>query len=109
MLFHIVPAADWQAATQTGALRPASLASEGFVHLSTEDQWPRTAARFFRGRADLVLLTIDPTRLSAEVRYEAADGERFPHLYGPLETRAVSAVDALAPDANGVPIRGSAP
>jgi uncharacterized protein (DUF952 family) len=102
MLFHLVPATDWQTALATGALVPTSLASEGFVHLSTEPQWPRTAARFFRGRRDLVLLVIDPARLAAEVRFESADGELFPHLYGALPASAVVDVLPLVPDADGL-------
>lgn len=102
MLFHITPSADWERAQADGAYRPASLETEGFIHLSTDAQWPRTAARFFRGRIGLVLLTIDPARLAAEVRYEPADGDHFPHLFGALDPAAVIEVTALEPDHEGL-------
>jgi uncharacterized protein (DUF952 family) len=46
----------------------------------------------FRGRDDVVLLTIDPTRVDAEIRVEAVGSgdEVFPHIYGPLPLDAVA-------------------
>ena len=85
-----------------GWYRPESLQAEGFIHLSTEAQWPRTAARFYRGRTDLVLLAIDPRALTSEVRYEPVHDDQFPHLYGELSPDAVIAVTPLAPDADGL-------
>ena len=90
MLFHITTRAAWDAAGASYA--PASLATEGFIHLSTEAQWPRSLARFFAGQTDLVLLVIDPTSL--DVRFEPAHGELFPHLYGALPRTAVVEVRA---------------
>ena len=34
-------------------------------------------------------MTGDPTRLAAPVRHEPADGELFPHIYGPIPLSAV--------------------
>jgi uncharacterized protein (DUF952 family) len=49
-----------------------------------------------------VLLWIDPQRLLAPIRYEASEGEIFPHIYGPLNLDSVLRVCELAPDADGV-------
>ena len=92
-LFHITSRAEWERAQATGEYRAPSLASEGFIHLSYDRQWLAVADRLFRGRTDLVLLSIRRDRLRSEVREEDADGDRYPHLYGPLNTDAV--VDAL--------------
>jgi uncharacterized protein (DUF952 family) len=92
-LFHITTAEAWARAKAQGEYRAASLETEGFIHLSGDRQWLRTADRFFRGQAGLVLLSIRADRLRAEVRFEAADGDSFPHLYGPLNLDAV--VDAF--------------
>ena len=95
VLFHITTRAVWTDAVAAGRYQPASLASEGFIHLSTEAQWPRTLARFFAGQRDLVLLVIDPARGAHEIRYEIADGDEFPHLYGPLAIDAVVEVRSI--------------
>jgi uncharacterized protein (DUF952 family) len=66
----------------------------GFIHCSRAEQVAGVAERFYRGQTGLVLLTIDENLVGPEVRYEAVpdSGERFPHVYGPLNTDAVVAV-----------------
>lgn len=93
MLFHITRREAWQHAVATGVYDPREGAP--FIHLSTEDQWPRTRARFFANVDDLLLLVIDPERLADEVRWEAADDEMFPHLYGALAIGCVVEVREL--------------
>jgi uncharacterized protein (DUF952 family) len=91
-LFHITTREAWDRSQGAREYRPSSLATEGFIHLSTEEQWRHTLQRLFRDVADVVVLRIDPARLEPEVKYEPADGELFPHLYGPLATDAVVSV-----------------
>lgn len=107
-LFHITTAEAWERAKAAGEYRAPSLDTEQFIHLSTDQQWLRTAQRFFRGQHGLVLLSIRADGLKAEVRFEAADGEQFPHLYGALNLDAVVDVFPLpvAEDgAIGIPAR----
>jgi uncharacterized protein (DUF952 family)/ribosomal protein S18 acetylase RimI-like enzyme len=83
-------------------VRPPSLGTIGFVHLSTPDQVHLPAERLYPGRRDLVLLVVDPARLSDPVRFEPGvpadpDGLLFPHLYGPLPVTAVVAVVPYRP------------
>ncbi len=94
-LFLITSLAAWRAAQTAGEYRPASLATEGFIHLSTDRQWLRTANRFFRGQHGLVLLSIRRDALTAPLQFEPADGDEFPHLYGVLDLDAVVQVCAL--------------
>jgi uncharacterized protein (DUF952 family) len=91
ILLHITTLADWAAGLAAGAYRPASLTAEGFIHCSTYAQAAATANRYFPGRTDLVLLCIEPSRLTAPLRFEPPPGrtEPFPHLYGPLAPSAV--------------------
>lgn len=101
-LLHLVEPRAWRTALDDGALRPPSLHSAGFVHLSTPDQVHLPAQRLFPGRSDLVLLVVDPRRVPDPVRWEAGvPGDpasmRFPHLYGPLPATAVVAVVPYRP------------
>jgi uncharacterized protein (DUF952 family) len=89
VLFHLTTRPAWQRAVATGDYVPASLEDEGFIHLSTEPQWPGVRERFYATTPELILLVIDPSRLRHEIRYELADGDRYPHLYGPLDVSAV--------------------
>lgn len=101
MLFHITTRSVWELAVETGHYVPATFAADGFIHLSDERQWFRTAQRFYHGQRNLVLLVIEETRLEAPLRREPADGELFPHLYGRLNLDAVVSVYDLPLDASG--------
>jgi uncharacterized protein (DUF952 family) len=106
VLVHLCSAQDWRVAQDQGEHRPDSLDAAGFVHLSTPEQVHLPANRLYAGRADLVLLRIDPARLRAEVRWEPGfatdpDSMVFPHLYGPLPAAAVISVTPYRPDGNG--------
>jgi uncharacterized protein (DUF952 family) len=77
--------------------------AEGFIHCSNGHQVVWVANQRFRGRTDLVLLHIDPTRLGAQVRYENLEGgeELFPHVYGPIPVTAVVDVVRFLPAEDG--------
>jgi len=92
-MFHITTRVAWEEAQAAGVYRASSLDDVGFIHLSTAAQWRATLERFFAGARDLVLLEIDPRGL--DIRFERADGEDFPHLYGPLPVAAVVTVHSL--------------
>lgn len=91
MLFHIAHSSDWSNAKTAGSYTVGSLETEGFVHLSTRDQFMATAGRYYTGVADLCLLEIDEAILDAEVlRFEAStNAELFPHYYAPVPLEAV--------------------
>ncbi len=109
-LYHITTGSAWQAARSEGVYRAESLATQGFIHLSTADQVYRVVNAIYRGVPDLLLLTIQAAGLGDALRYEApdptlptqtADAELFPHLYSALPLSAVVAVQALIPKADG--------
>ncbi|WP_099041669.1 DUF952 domain-containing protein [Mycobacterium neglectum] len=106
VLVHICGADEWQSAQTDGELRPDSLVSTGFVHLSTPEQVHLPANRLYAGRTDLVLLCVDPARLSSPIRWEPGvptdpAAMVFPHLYGPLPADAVITVTQYRPGADG--------
>ena len=101
-ILHICPRADWDAAQSQGDYRSASLESEGFIHASRLRQLLRSANRFFKGAQNLVVLWMKPRLLTSPLRFEEADGQRFPHIYGPINLNAVVAVTPLRADPDGV-------
>lgn len=100
-IVHICPREAWRTAQDDGEYLAASLASEGFIHASQPEQVLRVANQFYRGIPDLVLLWIDLQLVRAPIRWENVDGDLFPHIYGPLNTDAVTAVTGLLPDKDG--------
>ena len=112
IIYHITPRTDWEAAQQSGDYRPTSLESEGFIHCSTDAQAAHVANAFYSGQTGLVLLVIDPKRLSAKLQWDppahpapekapAALRGEFPHIYGALNLDAVVEVRDFSPNENG--------
>jgi uncharacterized protein (DUF952 family) len=101
-IFHIATVADWEAARRTGTYTTSTygvpLADEGFIHASRGDQWQGVRDRYYGQVTEpLLLLAIDPDRLSAPVVEESPPGteETFPHIYGPIDPDAVVQVIPL--------------
>ena len=93
-LFHLALKGDWEQARETGtyqwSTRGMRLVEVGFIHCSWQEQVAKTFERFYADAGDVLLLEIDPTRLSAPLRADAIPtGELFPHLYGHLPIEAV--------------------
>ncbi|MDG4791150.1 DUF952 domain-containing protein [Micromonospora sp. WMMD1102] len=106
MIFHIAEEADWAAAQVAGdyriSTRGRSLADEGFIHASRRGQVLGVAEAAYSDAGPLLLLRIDPDRLSSPVRDdEVAPEIVFPHIYGPLNLDAVVEVAPLARTADG--------
>ncbi len=110
-ILHLTSKAAWLAAAEEGLYAPESLSAEGFIHCSTGSQIESVANTFYRGQQGLVLLVIDPSGLTAEIKWEppaepepthAREGELFPHLYGPLNAEAVVKVLPFEPDTDGL-------
>jgi len=90
LILHITTRAVWADAKAAGTYHADTLETEGFMHCSTTSQVVSTAGRYFRGQIGLVLLCIVPDRVNSVIRHEqAASGQIFPHIYGPLNLDAV--------------------
>ena len=91
IIYHIVPRQEWETAAAHGRYEPASVAADGFIHCSTREQVAGTANAIFAGRHGLVLLAIEEERVGVDIVYEDCyqTGQQFPHIYGPLDPRAV--------------------
>jgi uncharacterized protein (DUF952 family) len=103
VILHITTGEAWRDAQSHGAYTADSLATEGFIHCSTPAQVIWVANMRFRGRTDLVLLHIDPSRLDARIVYENLEGgeQLFPHVYGAIPESAVVLVTPFRPSSDG--------
>ena len=74
-----------------------SLDLEGFIHCSKKDQIKGVLERYYRDAGELLLLTIEPTKLISPLKYELAPSinEEFPHIYGPLNLDAVININGI--------------
>jgi uncharacterized protein (DUF952 family) len=94
-IFHITSRTSWSAAQKDGAYTADSLTGQGFIHCSKAEQILRVANDFYKGQRGLVILVINPARLTAEIRWEPGTDlatELFPHVYGPINLEAVTDV-----------------
>jgi uncharacterized protein (DUF952 family) len=111
-VLHLAEVAHWDEARRTGEYRWSTLGrtleEEGFIHCATPEQVPGVLARYYAAYADdLVLLTVDPERLTAPLHWDVVNtvtGERFPHVYGAITPDAVTRTQVLHPP-HGEPAR----
>lgn len=103
LIFKIVAAEEWRAAEAAGVFFGAGIdRQDGFIHFSTASQAPETAAKWFAGRGDLMLVAVDAEGLGRELRWEASrGGALFPHLYGALPLALVAWARPLPLAADG--------
>lgn len=96
-MLHVASVDDWSARSSSH-YQPASYEAEGFVHCCTSDQLAGVLQRYYVGRVDLVLCTLEPALLDAPLVWENTSGgiERFPHVYGPIALDAVVSTQPLA-------------
>ena len=93
-IFHIAHLSDWRKALEMGTYSADTLEIEGFIHCCFGNQVKTVGLQFFKNEEDLVLVEIDVSKLSSEVKEENLGGgqELFPHVYGPINLEAVVAV-----------------
>jgi uncharacterized protein (DUF952 family) len=91
VVYKIVAADEWREAEAAGVFEGATVDRvDGFIHFSTAEQAPETAAKWFAGRGDLTLAAVDAEALGADLRWEPSrGGALFPHLYAVLPMSAV--------------------
>ncbi len=91
VVYKIVATEEWTEAEASGVFAGASVdLADGFIHFSTAEQAPETAAKWFAGRDGLTLAAIDAVALGEDLRWEPSrGGALFPHLYGLLPMSAV--------------------
>jgi uncharacterized protein (DUF952 family) len=108
-IYKILARTEWEQARSAGAFAGSAVdLADGYIHFSTAAQAQATAAKWFAGQEDLVVLEIEADDLP-DLKWEPArGGDLFPHLYRPLEAALVRAVRPAPLDPSGVPQVGAA-
>ena len=92
LIYKILLPAEWAGFEAAGRFDGSPLdVQDGFIHLSTREQVPATAARFFAGEPELVILAVDAAAVQDSLRWESD----FPHVYAALPRTAVTAVHRI--------------
>ena len=96
-IYHITTAAAWEKAQTTGAYITDSLSTEGFIHCSTQDQVAGVLDRYYKGKTNLVKLTIEKSKVTSPLIFELATSinEVFPHIHGPINLSAVIKAESI--------------
>jgi uncharacterized protein (DUF952 family) len=94
MIYHIAYKREWDLALTMGYYETSSLIDEGFIHASEGSQVAATLERYYADKTGLVKLVIDPSLLRSQLIHEwsPSNKETFPHIYGPINIEAVTAV-----------------
>lgn len=92
MIYKILLPSEWDQFRRAGQFDGSPLDSRsGFIHCSSRAQLATTARRFYPEATTLIVVALDDRQLT-DVRWEpAANGEPFPHVYGPLTGATVVA------------------
>ncbi|HEY7664165.1 MAG TPA: DUF952 domain-containing protein [Xanthobacteraceae bacterium] len=102
-IYKICESALWREAERIGAFRGAPVdLQDGYIHFSAQHQVRETAARYFAGASDLMLIAVDAGGLDSALKWEVSrGGDLFPHLYGQLPLTAVRWAKPLPLGGNG--------
>ncbi len=116
-IYHLTPAGYYHRQAKNQAYKPERFTQDGFIHCTSgADMLVEIANAYFVDLpGNLLALEIDPTRLTAPLKFEAPippplageenltpdPGVLFPHIYGPLNRQAIIDCFALQRDKAG--------
>lgn len=102
IIYHITTKDEHFKAVTEGEYRNETLNKVGFIHCSLAKQVEGVANSRFKGKENLMLLSIDEIKVRAEIRYEGVyEDNLFPHVYGSLNMDAVVKAEELKPGRGG--------
>ena len=97
IIYHVTTATEWNAAKEKGYYEAPSLKEEGFIHCSQEHQVAGVLERYFSDKTGLIKLVIDTDKLTSRFVFDWSPSTKdtFPHVYGPINMEAVTAIIAI--------------
>jgi len=96
-IYHVTTKEQWAEAQRLGHYDSDTLATEGFIHCSTEPQVAGVLERYYKGRTGLVKLKIEKAKVARPLIFELAGSinEVFPHIHGALNLDAVIEISEI--------------
>ena len=90
LIFKIIDKEEWQKAKQAGTYNGSEKdKKDGYIHFSDQDQVPETLKKYYKNKENLVLLKVNAFKLKNLLWEQASNGEMYPHLYSPLDTKNI--------------------
>ncbi|HEX6279735.1 MAG TPA: DUF952 domain-containing protein [Pyrinomonadaceae bacterium] len=94
-VYHIVLPEKWASVKDGSSYEAESLATEGFIHCSHDQQLDGVIKRYYSDAPELVILKLDSDKLTSKLVSEpSTGGEIYPHIYGPINLDAVVSAEA---------------
>lgn len=102
-ILHVMKKSTWEERKNKDFWGKRNIEAEGFIHCSQPEYFWRVAPNFKGGNEEFVILCIDENKLSSKVLYEDGDGcgRSYPHVYGTINSSAVTAVLPFLRDKDG--------
>ena len=102
-ILHVMKKSTWEERKNKDLWGKRNIEAEGFIHCSQPEYFWRVAPNFEDSAEELVILCIDENKLFSKVLYEDGDGckRSYPHVYGMINSSAVTAVLLFLRDENG--------
>jgi uncharacterized protein (DUF952 family) len=89
-LIHVTTREEWEGTGPSSRYFPSGFDREGFIHCCSRFQLERVLHDHFTTQDQVLLLVLERSLVLADIRYErAANGDEYPHIYGPIESKAV--------------------
>ncbi|HLU36836.1 MAG TPA: DUF952 domain-containing protein [Thermomicrobiales bacterium] len=100
--YHLTPEPVWEAQRAAGTYIPEPFEQDGFIHATNGlDTLLWVANEFYTSDTrPYRVLVLDVNKLSSPMRYDDEE-QKFPHIYGPLNTDAVTGELLVQRDADG--------
>lgn len=98
-IYKVVSQLEYKGFKEAGVFKGSALdLKDGYIHCSTEEQWPRIREKFFSAGDRLFLLKIDSSSFAEKLRWAPSprSGVVYPHLYGEIPLESVIEIRELS-------------
>lgn len=103
VIIHCMKLSTWRERSGKAYWGCRNIEADGFIHCSSIKYFWRVAPNFRSVAEPMVLVLLDESKLTSEVKYEDGDdcGRTYPHIYGLINTDAVVGVLPFLRDEQG--------